>query len=368
MQRPVMDITYLDDDVRSGSGLGLTRKLQGVRTAFKAIWRMLRRVVRILMYDPLSRTPLARFRNEDGSVTSRFMRGVAYRLAFVPVFAALAACAFVYSGTHPTPVASELDPSSAGLYYEVVSFKAEDEVRLDAWLIPSIEASKVLDQKEKLLREKCPAVILLHNYGDRRQQMLPLIRPLHDAGFVVLVPALRGCGTSESAGQTFGLHESLDVKAAVDLLRRRPFVDPERITLVGIGSGANAAMLAANRDARILAMALEDPANDINQMIGEHIAPKHPYLKWVRPLCKWAFEIGYEVDAEELSAARQAATLKTRSVLMVSGQASSENFTSKELVEQIRHFLVLKSEEKTLKTPVPEVAQVAAKQPARSRK
>src|SRR5688572_18756455 len=156
MQRPVMDITYLDDDANSGGprARGPFGILHVLRSVARTIWRMIRRVLRVLMYDPLSRTPLARFRNEDGSPVARFVRGVAYRLAFAPVFAALAACAFVYSGTHPQPVNGDLDPSSVGIYYEAVSFKGEDNVRLDAWLIPAIEASRVLDQKEKVLREK----------------------------------------------------------------------------------------------------------------------------------------------------------------------------------------------------------------------
>jgi alpha-beta hydrolase superfamily lysophospholipase len=346
MQRPVMDISYMEDE-KSGPNTGGRARL--LRVVLQALWRAVRRIVRFLTYNPLAKTPFNRFRNEDGTPFGRFVRGVAYRLAFVPVFAALTACAFVYSGTHPTPMAGELDPSSVGIYFEAVSFKSEDNVRIDAWLVPAIEATKVLDQKDKILREKRPAAILLHNYGDRRQQMLSLVRPLHDAGFVVLVPSLRGCGTSESAGQTFGLHEALDVKAAIDLLRRRPFVDPERITLVGVGSGANAAMLAANTDKRILAMVLESPNDDINHVIKEFVAPKQSYLRWLHPMCKWTFEIGYEVDAEELNAARHAALLKTRSVLMLHGNAAAEDFGTKEQVEQIRYFLSLKAAEKGVK-------------------
>jgi dienelactone hydrolase len=90
--------------------------------------------------------------------------------------------------------------------------------------------------------------------------MLPLVRPLHDAGFVVMVVALRGCGASAPAGETFGLLESNDVKAAVAVLRKRPFVDPNRIAIVGVGAGANACVLAASEDAGIKALVLDHPA------------------------------------------------------------------------------------------------------------
>jgi pimeloyl-ACP methyl ester carboxylesterase len=188
--------------------------------------------------------------------------------------------------------------------------------------------------------------------------LLPLVRPLHDAGFVVLVPAMRGCGTSDPAGQTFGLHESLDVKACIDLLRKRNFVDADRISIIGIGSGANAAMLAAQKDNRVLAMILENPNEDVNDLINEYVAPKQAYLAWLRPLCKWAFEIGYEVDAEELLVSREAMKKRQRSVLLLHS-ASADTFASKEQVEQIKHFLSLRSEEKLLKQPMSEVKPLA---------
>ncbi|MBC8105025.1 MAG: hypothetical protein H7Z14_00415, partial [Anaerolineae bacterium] len=96
MQRPVMDITYMEEDKHAGHSA--RRRFQLVRAVLHAVWQTVRRIVRILTYNPLSRTPFGRFRNDDGSPLSRFLRGVAYRLAFVPVFAALTACAFVYSG------------------------------------------------------------------------------------------------------------------------------------------------------------------------------------------------------------------------------------------------------------------------------
>jgi alpha-beta hydrolase superfamily lysophospholipase len=360
MKRPMMDISYMPDDPHS-PGYPRSRwaaHFVTFRRIFSALWQAVRKIVRICMYNPLAGFGgSSRFRNEDGTPLGRFIRGLLYRVAFIPIFAALTACAFVYSGTHPRPILSNMDPSSVGIYYEAVNLRTEDNVRLDAWLVPAIEASKVLDKKDKFLRERRPAIILLHDFAERREQMLPLVRPLHDAGFVVLVPALRGCGTSESVGQTFGLHESLDVKACIDLLRKRNFVDPDRVSIIGIGSGANAAMLAAQKDSRVLAMILENPNGDITDLINDYVAPKNQTLAWLRPLCKWAFEIGYEVDAEELNASRDVMKKRQRTVLMLHN-ASADGFASKEQVEQIRHFLLLRSEEKLLK-PMSDVKPLA---------
>lgn len=354
----MMDISLVDDEPRGANGRR-THRATIVRKAFGVIGRTLLKIVRICLYNPLSGRPFgSRFRNDDGSAIGRFIKGLSYRLAFVPLFAALAACAFVYSGTHPRPIVSELDPSSVGIYYEAINLKTDDNVRLDAWLVPAIEATKVLDQKEKILRDRRPAVILLHDFAERRQQMLPLVRPLHDAGFVVLVPAMRGCGTSQSAGQTFGLRESLDVKAAIDLLRKRNFVDPNRISLIGVGSGANAAMIAAQKDSRVLAMVLERPNQNLNEVIIEHVAPRQSWLTWLRPLCKWTFEIAYEADAEEFIASRDATKKREGGVLMLHN-ASADSWSSKEQVANISHFLKLRSEEKLLKRSATEVKPLA---------
>jgi hypothetical protein len=348
-----MDITYLDEAPAKGGPRG---RLHALRLAGRAVLRMVRLIGRVLLYDPLANTPFGRFRNEEGTAVGRFIRGVAYRLAFVPIFASLLACALVFSGTHPLSSGSPLDPASVGLYYDPVTLLADDGVRLEGWLVPAITARAVLDQKEKVLREKHPAVVLIHDFGNRRQQMLPLLQPLHDAGFVVLVVGMRGSGSGSGVGstggaagpgQTFGLREAGDVKAGIDLLRRRAFVDPNRIALVGVGSGANAALIQLAADANIAAAVLEDPNHNLDAVLTERVVPQHKWLKWMQPLCKWTFEIAYEVDANDLDLQRYVKTLAARPILMLDGEAAYEDFSSHSRVEQIRDFLVLKTADKT---------------------
>src|SRR4051794_39542176 len=224
MQRPVMDVTYLEDAPAHKQPVR-----QFLRFIARVLWGIVRATFRALFYDPLSHWRSGRFRNEEGNAFTRFARAVAYRLAFVPIIAALFACALVYSATHPLPrrliagsvvqAAPDADPSGSGCYFDAITFMSEDNVRLESWLVPAIDAQAVLDGKEKVLREKHPAAILVHDFGRMRQQMLPLVKPLHDAGFVVLVLGLRGDDAAQQVGQAFGLRESADVKAAVELLR-----------------------------------------------------------------------------------------------------------------------------------------------------
>jgi hypothetical protein len=352
MQRPVMDVTYLED------GPTVKRPIRNFFAAiFGFVWRIIRMFFRGLFYNPLSSLRSgSRFRNEIGSPLSRFMRGFAYRLAFVPILAALFCCALVYSATHSLAPqfggtgGPTMDPSSQGVYYDPVTVLTEDGVRLESWLVPAIDARSVIDNGAKILRDKYPAAVLVHNFGFTRQQMLPLVKPLHDVGFVVLVMGLRGDDGTQQVGRAFGLRESADVKAAVELLRRRPFVDPDRITLVGIGSGANAAMLHAATDGRIAAMVLDDPINGIDEIVDERLIRNKKWLHWARPLCKWTFEIGYEVDGEELNLSRHSDLLSNRHVLMLDGTAAIKDFAlDPGRVQQVKQFLMNAVAERSLR-------------------
>ena len=91
--------------------------------------------------------------------------------------------------------------------------------------------------------------------------MLPLVTPLHQAGYIVFVLGLRGSNLGSTYGSTFGLSESNDVKAAVDLLRKTPFVDTKRIAVLGLGTGATASLLAVQKDPGIAAMVTAALAN-----------------------------------------------------------------------------------------------------------
>ena len=139
-------------------------------------------------------------------------------MMFLPVLPLLAAITLVYAGTHPAPPPALSDPSSQGLYYDPVSIISQDGTRLSGWLVPAIDAHRVATQREAALSERRPALVLVHDFGQSPQQMLPLLGPLHDEGYVLLAVCLRGDGIDHTVGQTFGVSESLDVKAAVELL------------------------------------------------------------------------------------------------------------------------------------------------------
>ncbi len=200
-------------------------------------------------------------------------------------------------------------PTSVGLYYEAIDFTSDDATRLRGWIVPAIDARRVLEGDDRLLRTRHPGVVLAHDYGKSPSQFLPLLMPLHDAGFDVLVVGLRGVGLGMPVGQTFGPNESKDITAAVQLLRRYPTVDPRRVSVVGVGTGANAALLASERDPDIAALVLADPLGDAREAISRYVGPNHWRMGWMQVLSRWGWELGYHIGADDVDLIRFQATL-----------------------------------------------------------
>ena len=251
----------------------------------------------------------------------------------------LIASALVYTRTHPSQPAVEPDPSAVGCYYQPVDMLSEDGRHLEGWLVPALSAHDVLLMHDGALHLRRPAVVLAHDFGQTQQQMLPLVRPLNEKGWVVLVVGLRGAGTATPVGQTLGLNESMDIKAAVALLRRQRFVDGSHITLVGVGSGANAALLAADRDPAMAAVVLDSPAETGEDAIAAHINSHNLWLAWLNPLCKLAFEIGYGLDVRDLDMEHYQPTLESRPIFLLRPPTGAEAEISPDSVQQIVDFL-----------------------------
>ena len=274
---------------------------------------------------------------EEEFSVMKLVRGILYRALFFPVAVMFIVVALVYVGTHPPKPPLEGDPLGQGMYFETVEFTSADGTRLEGWLVPVLDAKAIIERKERVLRHKPGAVILVHDYTGSRQQMLPLVQPLHDAGHIVFAISLRGTGGIASAGTTFGLKEAGDVQAAIDVVRRMPSVDPKRIAVIGVGTGANACLVAAEQDAQIAALVLDRPIANVNDVVVQNISPPQPWLESLRPLCKWTFELSNGVNIEDLDITRRTSKLATRPLLMF-GEGTTTTFSARGL-EQVKDFL-----------------------------
>ncbi|WP_426746985.1 alpha/beta fold hydrolase [Myxococcus faecalis] len=121
-----------------------------------------------------------------------------------------------------------------------VAFTNADGLTLRGWYVPS---------------QNRAAVVLVHGFADNRAQLLFEARALARAGYGVLLFDLRAHGESGGDRVTWGDLERRDVTAALDFVAARPDVDPARLGLFGFSMGGTTALLVAEHDARVKAVA-----------------------------------------------------------------------------------------------------------------
>jgi len=334
-----MNPSFLDDD-----HLPVTRR----PSRWRRVFALFGKLVKLLFTDVRNRHPS--LRDETGTRFSRFLRALLYRLMLVPTLLAVLVGILVVTATHPRSAPAVIDPVSRGVYYDPIEFLSLDNTKLEGWLVPVLDARRLVIEKEDLLHRKYAAIVLVHDFGASRQQVLPLVSPLHDAGYVVLALNLRGHGPSSSTGSTFGLNEAQDVRAAVDLLRRRPYVDPDAVGVLGIGTGATAALRAAEQDPRLNVLVLDHPVRQFQDILDQRIGPRQPWLSWVRPICKMTFELCYHVDADSVDLSTFSDLMKQKHVLMFDQPGETVTCLNDNHTREIVQFLKkhLKATNKTI--------------------
>ncbi|MCZ6464067.1 MAG: alpha/beta fold hydrolase [Proteobacteria bacterium] len=107
--------------------------------------------------------------------------------------------------------------------------------------------------------ERAPAVVLVHGFSSDRAGLSVLARSLAVAGYAVLSIDVRGHGSNRNSFTAArGRSDFLlgDVAAAVDHLRVSPWVDGQRIAVVGHSMGASAALAYGERDPGVDALVM----------------------------------------------------------------------------------------------------------------
>jgi dienelactone hydrolase len=136
----------------------------------------------------------------------------------------------VARGFVPTP--------ELGAPYEDVSFTTSDGLELRGWYIPSKNRAAVIAFPGRSGPQRPARMLARHGYG-------------------VLLFDRRGEGESEGDPNVFGWKGERDVRAAVEFLRRRPDVDPERIGGIGLSVGGEMMMEAAAESEGLAALVSE---------------------------------------------------------------------------------------------------------------
>ncbi len=170
--------------------------------------------------------------------TGRLWRRLVRRSAYV-VVAALAAffvaqpMLFGYAVTHVQRAVVPTD--ELGVPHEDVTFTTSDGLTLHGWYIPSRNGAAVVDFPGRLGTQAHARMLASHGYG-------------------VLLFDRRGEGRSEGGGNLLGWGGEKDIIAAVDWLKGRPDVDPDRIGGLGLSVGGELMLEAAAKDPDLAAV------------------------------------------------------------------------------------------------------------------
>jgi uncharacterized protein len=111
-----------------------------------------------------------------------------------------------------------------------------------------------------------PTIILCHGYESSRGELLTLVSALQDHQYNVFVFDFVAHGANAGI-TTFGYKESDEIRAAIDVLAKRPDVDPIRFGIWGYNLGAYAGLREAQKDSRVRALVLDSVYDTPKQMV-----------------------------------------------------------------------------------------------------
>lgn len=168
----------------------------------------------------------------------------------------------------PARLAGQESPAGLGLAFAEIRIPTANARTLFGWHVPAARAGPH------------PAVVVVHGWGGAAGTMLPLVRPLHEAGFSVLLFDARCHGRSDDDSFASLPRFAEDCAHAVAWLRAQETVDGKSICLIGHSVGAGAVLLAAARDPDIAAAvsiaAFRHPEDMMRRWFRWRGIPEHP--------------------------------------------------------------------------------------------
>lgn len=186
----------------------------------------------------------------------------------------------IHRSLAPERIVETRTPFDIGLRHLDVTIPTENGKSLFGWFIPQSQSGRG------------PAVVALHGWGGNAQTLLPLVLPLHRAGFTLLLIDARCHGRSDEDSFASMPRFAEDLGHAIDWLKRRDDIDPHAIAAIGHSVGAAASLLAASRRNDIAAVvsiaAFTHPVTMMRRWFAAKGIPYRPvgwmmlrYVEWV---------------------------------------------------------------------------------------
>jgi len=175
-------------------------------------------------------------------------------------------------------VANDSSPAALGLKAEEVRIATANARQLHAWLIRAPQQEQERDGPQA-------AVVVVHGWGGNAAMMLPLARPLHEAGFAALFIDTRCHGASDDDRFTSLPRFAEDAEHAFAWLAAQPGIDPQRIALLGHSVGAGAVLFAASRTPQVAAVvsvaAFSHPVAMMRRLLAAKRLPERPLGRYI---------------------------------------------------------------------------------------
>jgi pimeloyl-ACP methyl ester carboxylesterase len=211
------------------------------------------------------------------------------------------------------------DPGDVLLDAEDVALIAADGVRLSAWSIRG--------------RPGSPPIILVHDLGGSKGDLLNAAATLNRAGYGLLLLDLRRHGGSAPAMTTLGAKERLDVLAAVRFLKDRPGPRAERIGGWGVGMGAYALAVAALEAPELQVVALDSLYSDVptetDRLLTGRLPP--PFTALV-PVARLLYDPFFRCRLEDVSLRRRIQALAGKDLLIIAPSESPDRLAEARLL------------------------------------
>lgn len=155
-------------------------------------------------------------------------------------------------------------PAQAGLVFEEVSFVSRDGTRLSGWFIPATAATPPQEAKG--------TVIHFHGNAENMSSHWKLVEWLPRRGYNLFVFDYRGYGNSAGSADAQGLFD--DSNSALNYVRKRTDINPQRLFLLGQslgGAQAISVLGSGNRDG-VQALVVESTFYSYSSVASDHFS------------------------------------------------------------------------------------------------
>ena len=195
-----------------------------------------------------------RVRWRDTQMSPRkWLRAAAVVLAsFAAVYVVARPVVNAYLVSHPRRYPDELVLTEPGLSVERVLFSS-DGLELVGWFVAATEGDGA-------------TIVISHGSGATGPSAYPRAAFLSRAGYHVFVFDHRAHGQSAGSFTTLGPLEVRDMLGAVDYVRTRPDVNPDRVAVMGCSMGSAVSLGAAAADPAIRGVIAESVYADLGEL------------------------------------------------------------------------------------------------------